>query len=59
MKAPPTPSLPKMLRHTMWLAAIILAGLAGHARADGPDDTRIERLVRQLGSEKFEDARPR
>jgi len=42
-----------MLRHTMWLAAFILAALAGHAEADGMDDARIERLIRQLGSEKF------
>src|SRR6516162_6689079 len=49
------PRGPKMLRYTLWLAAIILATPAGPARADGPDAARIERLVRQLGSAKFEE----
>jgi hypothetical protein len=44
---------PKMLRYPVWLAAFVVAGLACHARADGPDAARIERLVRQPGSEKF------
>jgi hypothetical protein len=39
-----------MHRHLLWLAAFFLAGVTYAAE---PDRVRIERLIKQLGSEKF------
>jgi hypothetical protein len=41
-----------MSRHLL-LAALAMMGLPGFAHTAGPDPARIERLVRQLGSDKL------
>jgi hypothetical protein len=52
MKAILVCRVPAMLRH-LRLVALVVAGLPGFAQAAEPDPARIERLVRQLGSDQF------